>query len=268
MDNLKLITTENFGNIKCDFYSNLTNDVFLTREQVGQALEYSNPQKAIDNIHSRHKDRLDKFSVTLKLRGTDDKYYDTTLYTQKGVMEICRWSRQKKANAFMDWVWEIVEKYRNKEFISVQDFVQITTTLTSITQTLAALTSTLSVMQQDINNLKHPEPLPKKRYSYWATKMFSKYQLLTDYFHINNKELYKQLFNEMKNTYPDIDLNQYVDDYCYENHLDSCYTLDVIEHTLPLRDIYESLVDDLLERYNLASSIRSAPKTKTIFDKN
>lgn len=125
-----------------------------------------------------------------------------------------------------------------------------------------------SVMQQDINNLKHPEPLPKKRYSYWATKMFSKYQLLTDYFHISNKELYKQLFNEMKNTYPDIDLNQYVDDYCYEKHLDSCYTLDVIEHTLPLRDIYESLVDDLLERYNLASSIRSAPKTKTIFDKN
>ena len=183
-------------------------------------------------------------------------------------MEICRWSRQKKANAFMDWVWEIVEKYRNKEFISVQDFVQITTTLTSITQTLAALTSTLTAMQQDINNLKHPEPLPKKRYSYWATKMFSKYQLLTDYFHISNKELYKQLFNEMKNTYPDIDLNQYVDDYCYENHLDSCYTLDVIEHTLPLRNIYESLVDDLLERYNLASSIRSVPKTKTIFDKN
>lgn len=54
--------------------------------------------------------------------------------------------------------------------------------------------------------------------------MFPKYQLLTDYFHISNEELYKHLFNEMKNTYPDIDLNQYVDDYCYEKHLDSCYT--------------------------------------------
>lgn len=154
----------------------------------------------------------------------------------------------------------------NKTIPKTQEYTEILNVLTSITQTLTALTSTLTAMQQDINNLKHPEPLPKKRYSYWATKMFSKYQLLTDYFHISNKELYKQLFNEMKNTYPDIDLNQYVDDYCYENHLDSCYTLDVIEHTLPLRNIYESLVNNLLEKYNLVAPIKNTQKIKTIFD--
>lgn len=154
----------------------------------------------------------------------------------------------------------------DKTIPKTQEYTEILNVLTSITQTLTALTSTLTAMQQDINNLKHPEPLPKKRYSYWATKMFSKYQLLTDYFHISNKELYKQLFNEMKNTYPDIDLNQYLDDYCYENHLDSCYTLDVIEHTLPLRNIYESLVNNLLEKYNLVAPIKNTQKIKTIFD--
>lgn len=154
----------------------------------------------------------------------------------------------------------------DKTIPKTQEYTEILNVLTSITQTLTALTSTLTAMQQDINNLKYPEPLPKKRYSYWATKMFSKYQLLTDYFHISNKELYKQLFNEMKNTYPDIDLNQYVDDYCYENHLDSCYTLDVIEHTLPLRNIYESLVNNLLEKYNLVAPIKNTQKIKTIFD--
>ena len=154
----------------------------------------------------------------------------------------------------------------DKTIPKTQEYTEMLNVLTSITQTLTALTSTLTAMQQDINNLKHPEPLPKKRYSYWATKMFSKYQLLTDYFHISNKELYKQLFNEMKNTYPDIDLNQYVDDYCYENHLDSCYTLDVIEHTLPLRNIYESLVNNLLEKYNLVAPIKNTQKIKTIFD--
>ena len=154
----------------------------------------------------------------------------------------------------------------DKTIPKTQEYTEILNVLTSITQALTALTSTLTAMQQDINNLKHPEPLPKKRYSYWATKMFSKYQLLTDYFHISNKELYKQLFNEIKNTYPDIDLNQYVDDYCYENHLDSCYTLDVIEHTLPLRNIYESLVNNLLEKYNLVAPIKNTQKIKTIFD--
>lgn len=33
-------------------------------------------------------------------------------------------------------------------------------------------------------------------------------------------------------------------------------------------ELYQDKCDDLLERYNLASSIRSTPKTKTIFDKN
>lgn len=113
MSNLKLITTENFGNISCDFYRNMNDDILLTREQIGSALEYSHPDIALGKIHNRHKDRLDQFSVLTKLVSTDGKEYDTYLYTQKGVMEICRWSTKKKANQFMDWCWDVIEKYRN-----------------------------------------------------------------------------------------------------------------------------------------------------------
>lgn len=265
MSNLKLITTETFNNLSCNFYRNMNDDILLTREQIGQALEYSNPQKAIDNIHSKHRDRLDELSVTTKLRATDGKCYNTMLYTERGIMEICRWSRQPKANIFMDCVWDIIEKYRHNELIP--DLSQITTTLTSITNTLTTLTQTMTSMQQEINSLKQPEPkLPKKKWSYWSTKMFPKYQLLTDYFHISNTELYKNLYNEMKNTYPDIDLNQEVDDYCYENHLDSCYTLDAIEHNLTLRKLFESIVDNLLNKYNLADTYNVNTRIPTIFD--
>lgn len=34
-------------------------------------------------------------------------------------MEICRWSHQKKADEFMDWVWDIIERYRNNTLISI-----------------------------------------------------------------------------------------------------------------------------------------------------
>ena len=40
---LKLITTEKFGSIPCDFYRNMNDDILLTREQIGSALEYANP---------------------------------------------------------------------------------------------------------------------------------------------------------------------------------------------------------------------------------
>ena len=44
----------------------MNDDILLTRNQISTALEYSDPSKAITKIHSRHKDRLDKFSVLTK----------------------------------------------------------------------------------------------------------------------------------------------------------------------------------------------------------
>lgn len=114
MEGLQIVTREQFGVVQCDFYER-DNQIWMTREQIGAALDYADPQKAIDNIHARHADRLNSFSVTLKVRATDGKAYDTVVYSPKGVYEICRWSRQPKANAFYDWVYDILEKLRTKE---------------------------------------------------------------------------------------------------------------------------------------------------------
>ncbi|WP_434644338.1 BRO family protein (plasmid) [Thermoanaerobacterium thermosaccharolyticum] len=115
MENLFLVKKDTFCNIECDFWCNKDGEIYLTRKQIGLALEYTDPQKAIDNIHAKHKERLDKFSVTLRMRGTDGKLYNTILYTAKGVYEICRWSRQPKADAFMDWVWDVIDSLRKGE---------------------------------------------------------------------------------------------------------------------------------------------------------
>ncbi len=110
MNKLQLIKSESFGDIQCDIYSN-GEELYMTREQIGRALEYADPQKAMDNMHNRFRKRLNdpKFSVPLKLRATDGKSYETTVYTRKGVMEICRHSNQPKADQFMDWVWDIMD---------------------------------------------------------------------------------------------------------------------------------------------------------------
>ena len=274
MTNVKLITTETFGNLPCNFYCNMNNDILLTREQIGQALEYSDPIKAIQKIHLKHKDRLDELSVRIKgstqIGGdlTKSEEQERVYYTERGIMEICRWSRQAKANLFMDWVWDIIEKYRHNEL--QPDMKSLTDTLSSITQTLTTLTQTMTTMNQEINEIKQqsitqPKQIPKKNFSYWSTKMFPKYQLLTDYFNISNRELYKELYREFTNTYPDIDLNQIVDDYCYENKLETCFTLDAIEHNRTVRQLYELMVDNILSKYNLSEE-STTTKYKTIFD--
>lgn len=133
-NNLKLITTETFGDLSCNFYRNMNDNILLTREQIGLALEYKNPDSSMSMIHKRHQDRLDLLSVVTKLLSTDGKEYETMLYTEKGIMEICRWSKSDKANQFMDWVWDIIEKYRNRELITTQqiNITPIADTITSM----------------------------------------------------------------------------------------------------------------------------------------
>ena len=126
-----------------------------------------------------------------------------------------------------------------------------------------SLEARVSTFENNVTTLK---VLPKKqRFTYWSSKMFPKYQALAEYFEIQLKDLYKNLYREFQNMYPDIELNQIVDDYCYENKLETCYTLDAIEHDKTVRVLFEQLVDTLLEKYDLVLH-KEKLVVSTIFD--
>ena len=222
MTNLKLITTETFGDLSCNFYRNMNDDILLTREQIGQALEYSDPIKAIQNIHSKHKDRLEDLCIHIKSETFDIPQSDggrknnllteRVYYTERGIMEICRWSRQPKANLFMDWVWDIIEKYRHNE---LQPNIQ------PLIDSLSILTQTIATMQQDINSLKESQTtkkLPEKKYSRWKTNTFNKLNTLLSYVNTHSEETMKLseiihlVIQETEDTY-NIEINDYVEAY-------------------------------------------------------
>lgn len=96
--------------------------------------------------------------------------------------------------------------------------------------------------------------------------MFPKYKLLIEHFDVTLKDLCHNLFLEFQNLYPDIDLAQIQEDYCFENGLERCYTMEVIEHNKELRTLFEHMVNDLLNRYKLKSdSNEEYTVRKTIF---
>jgi len=66
MEALQLVKQEQFNGVTCDFY-NRNNQLYMTRNQIGAALEYDDPRKMIAKIHERHKERLDKFSGVVSL---------------------------------------------------------------------------------------------------------------------------------------------------------------------------------------------------------
>ena len=77
-------------------------------------MEYAEPGIAIGNIHNRNKARLDKFSrgnqIDLPYGGTQE----VVLYSFKGLLEVCRYSNQPKADVVMDWLLEVADEIRLK----------------------------------------------------------------------------------------------------------------------------------------------------------
>lgn len=156
--NLEIVTTENFNGVSCNFYSS-KGQMYMTRNQIGEALGYTNPNDAIRLIHNRHPERMDKFSESFKLNGTDGKSYNTIVYSQRGVFEICRWSQQPKADAFMDWVWDIVEAYRSgtlqptrKPLAPQNDFSTLCVQVNGIENTLDNFYDRLNALEEVINH--------------------------------------------------------------------------------------------------------------------
>jgi len=107
---MELVAKECFNDVEINVFGQ-NQEYFLSRIEIGEALGYANPQKAIDKIHSRHRNILDKFSTTPNLGGVEGNrivYRDIIMYSFRGVIEICRWSHQPKAEEFIDKIYCIM----------------------------------------------------------------------------------------------------------------------------------------------------------------
>lgn len=268
-NNLKLVTTETFGDLPCDFYRNMNDDILLTREQIGTALEYSQPRAALSKIHKNHKDRLDTLSVVADLVTTDGKSYSTILYTQRGVMEICRWSNKPKANLFMDWVWDIVEKYRNKELKSY-DYSQVDNKLANAIDNMNITLSSMNDRLSKLEEQQSKKKLPEKKYSRWKKNTFDKLNTLLSYVneHLDEKlklsEIIHLVLEETEDTYG-IEINDYVAAYKSEFDLEeNPYVIDVINHYKDIRDVFTLTLDSIMDKLHIGKG--NNDKKKNIFD--
>ena len=115
---MNLLMTRSFNGIQLDCYrdsGSQGDDFWATREQIGRLLEYAEPMKSIAKIHERNNERLGRFSTIVKLttvEGSRTVTRDVIVYNFKGLLEICRYSNQPKANAVMDFLWEIADEIR------------------------------------------------------------------------------------------------------------------------------------------------------------
>lgn len=154
---MTVITSKPFGALNVDVYEDNKHQYYMTREQIGTALEYGNPVTAIKNIHQRNADRLDKFSTWLKtsqVEGNRTVERETIAYNLKGVMEICRFSRQPKADAFMDFCWDIMESLMRGDSVLANPQMDAALSKEFIDVRLHALFDSVKNLQSELDSTR------------------------------------------------------------------------------------------------------------------
>lgn len=154
---MTVITSKSFGALNVDVYQNDKHQYYMTREQIGTALEYSDPNKAIQNIHVKNTDRLDPLSTFLKLRkveGGITKEHEIICYSLRGVMEICRLSRQPKADAFMDFCWDIMESLMRGDSVLATPKMDAALSKEFIDVRLHALFDSMKSLQNELSSTR------------------------------------------------------------------------------------------------------------------
>lgn len=293
ISNLFLVTTEKFGELDCNFW-NSSDEMYLTREQVGRALEYTNPKKAIEKIHSNHRGRLNPLSHTAKLPGTplsggypSGGIQDVTVYSIEGVMEICRWSQKPKADAFIDFVWGVMKKLMQGKLVlskpnesnTAASLADIRNELdahrqwmkaagkkiTDIQNQTTAIANRAVSIQDGIGFLNYYQrrAAAAHRDTRWMMTVRPKFKALAKHFGVEQKKVLRDIYIEMEDRYG-IDLEEYAADYNFANGISQSSMLDVIDSHKELRKYFSAVVDTLLDIYGLYIEI-DIPKRKTMF---
>lgn len=141
MTNLALVKSESFGNIQCDFYQNEDGSIFMTSEQLGQALGYATPRESINKLVSRNEYlRNQEFSSEVKMT-SEAGPRDTRVFTEDGIYEVTFLASTDKAREFRNWVRGVLKSLRIGE-------VTITTNQNRQVAPLAALQHIVAVLTE------------------------------------------------------------------------------------------------------------------------
>lgn len=156
-NSMTVITSKPFGALNVDVYQNDKYQYYMTREQIGTALEYSDPRIAIYKIHQRNADRLDPLSSVTKLVtqvGNHTEERELFCYNLRGVMEICRFSRQPKADAFMDFCWDIMESLMRGDSVLATPQMDAALSKEFIDVRLHALFDSMKSLQDELKSTR------------------------------------------------------------------------------------------------------------------
>ena len=214
---MELVKQEKFAGLDVDLYKGENGEVYMTIDQLAQALEYAS-KSAIENMLTRNEYlKYGEFSSTHDV-WVDEKARNTRLFTEDGIYEITMLSKQPKAKEFRFFIRELLKGLRKGE-------LQIKTTPQTYVEALRALADAeeeKEKLSQEVVGLNHTIGLMQPKIKYLDTILTSTdalnvTQIAKDY-GLSGRKL-NELLNEERIQYKTG--GQWV---LYQNHAGEGYT--------------------------------------------
>ena len=180
---------------------------------------------------------------------------DTVLYTSKGVMEICRWSKQPKADAFMDFVWDIADKLIKGEAKVVPAQQPATPAMEEWASRVERISDGLDDISRRLSTVERSTSFSnyylrlQARSGYdrtWERRAIRNVKAIASYIGMDEKSLLRKIYREMESRYG-IVLNDFSRDYKRVKKISRCSTLSVISFSFPLREMCEAVIQELCD---------------------
>lgn len=126
LGNLELVKQGDFLGTKCDFYKDTNDNIYMTRKQIAEALDYKD-EEYVKKLHKNNQKSLNSLSVEISrfnrqgitdtpLENASNIQSNTLLYNEDGIYEITFLSRQPRAEEFRAWVRERIKEIRKYGF--------------------------------------------------------------------------------------------------------------------------------------------------------
>lgn len=182
---------------------------------------------------------------------------ERTFYSRKGVMEICRWSRQPKADEFMDWCWDIIDgliaKSREDNTQSLDNIIQTNKNTDMILRTLQSQKEINKELIKKIDRLETlvTTIIPMPSYSEWKTEMNKKIKNIASQIGNNTpdgiRSIYGDIYKIMRLDYG-MPVEQYKGEYMI-NHKEATNppAIDIVKEVPELKQLFEAIVNNYIE---------------------
>lgn len=125
--NLELIKSAKFGDVQADIYKS-GDEPYMTAEQLGSCLGYSDPIRNVNKLVSRNK-YLEKqeFSRVVKLTTVDGKQRNVRVFNEDGIYEVTMLAKTARAQEFRAWVRKLLKSLRrgDTKLVSMTEYQRL-----------------------------------------------------------------------------------------------------------------------------------------------